>query len=161
MTTKADCPFCHADIKRSVFAEEGKFWAIYNIAPILPGHCLVIPKTHVGSVMKLSEEELGQFIIFARRVTKTILQTFDASGFDWAIQDAQEAGQTVPHLHMHIIPRTPNDLPNEGDWYAKLERSQAQAVDSKDRPHLTSEQLDHYVWVLRQAFKDSQNKNFT
>jgi bis(5'-adenosyl)-triphosphatase len=155
MTTNADCPFCHTDIKRSVFAEEGQFFAIYNIAPILPGHSLVIPKAHVESVMRLSETELGQFVAFARRVTKTILKTFDASGFDWAIQDAQEAGQTVPHLHMHIIPRTPNDLPHEGDWYDKLEQSQAQAIDSKDRPHLTTQQLDHYVRALRAAFEDA------
>jgi diadenosine tetraphosphate (Ap4A) HIT family hydrolase len=93
MTAEADCPFCHPDIKRSVFAEEGKFWAIYNIAPILPGHCLVIPKTHVDSVMSLSEEELGQFIIFARQVTKTILQAFDASGFDWPYKTRRKQGR--------------------------------------------------------------------
>jgi bis(5'-adenosyl)-triphosphatase len=161
MTAKADCPFCHADIKCSVFAEEGIFWAIYNIAPILPGHCLVIPRAHVESIMGLSEEELGQFVVFARRVTKTLLKTFDASGFDWAIQDAQEAGQTVPHLHLHIIPRTPNDLPNESDWYSRLEQRQAQAIDSTHRPRLTRDQLDHYVAVLCEAFGDLRNENFS
>lgn len=156
MTTKADCPFCQVDIERSVFAGEGKFWAIYNISPILPGHALVIPRAHVESIMGLSEEELCQFAAFARRVTKTITETFAASGFDWAIQDAEEAGQTVPHLHMHIIPRTPNDLPNGGDWYSKLKQSQAQVIDSKDRPRLTPDQLDRYVSALREAFDSSQ-----
>jgi len=156
MITKADCPFCHADIKRSVFAEEGQFWAIYNIAPILPGHSLVIPRGHVRSIMELSEEELGRFMTFARRVTKTVLEAFAASGFDWAIQDAEEAGQTVPHLHMHIIPRTPNDLPHEGDWYNKLEQSKAQAIDSKDRPNLAPDQLDRYVCALREAFDQAE-----
>lgn len=156
---KADCPFCHADIKRSVFAEEGKFWAVYNIAPILPGHSLVIPRGHVESVMRLSEEELGQFAVFARRVTKVIWEAFDASRFYWAIQDAEEAGQTVSHLHMYIIPRTSDDLPNEGDWYAKLEQGQAQGIDSKDRLHLTPDQLDHYVSALREAFEDSQTRS--
>ena len=53
-----NCPFCHTSIADAVFARSDNFLAVYNIAPIFPGHSLIIPRKHIESVMGLDEEKL-------------------------------------------------------------------------------------------------------
>ena len=62
----SSCPFCGTNIRETVFAESKNFCAIYNIAPILPGHSLIIPKRHLESLMDLSDSELCEMMIFGR-----------------------------------------------------------------------------------------------
>ncbi|PSR05597.1 MAG: hypothetical protein BRD50_00390 [Bacteroidetes bacterium SW_11_45_7] len=77
--------------------------------------------------------------------------TFDAHAFNWALQEGEAAGQTVEHLHLHLLPRYQEDLPNPGDWYPKLEEHMAsQHLDSGERPKLTKEQQQDIVDKLRQ-----------
>jgi bis(5'-adenosyl)-triphosphatase len=138
------CPFCHKNIQRAQFAESGGFRAIYNRAPILPGHSLIIPKQHIESLMELTESELAEMTIFARKVTSSLSKIFHAEAFNWCLQDGLAAGQTVPHLHLHLIPRLPADLPSPGDWYPLLEKSETE-IDSELRARLTPEQIDQIV----------------
>ena len=143
------CPFCAPAIRRSVFAESDGFLALYNIAPILPGHALVIPRAHRRSLMDLDAAELAEFTGFARETTGLLLRAFAATGFDWSIQDGTEAGQTVPHLHLHIIPRASGDLPDPGDWYLLLRRSREERIDEAARPRLSDAEMDGIVAHLR------------
>lgn len=143
------CPFCNEIIQRAQFAESDNFRAIYNRAPILPGHSLVIPKQHVESMMELTENELAEMMTFSRKVIRILFKTFQAQAFDLTIQDGAAAGQTVPHLHLHLIPRISADLPNPGDWYPLLEKSQAESVDSELRTRLTPNQIDAIVKKIR------------
>src|ERR1035437_9063760 len=112
-----ECPFCAVNFSEIGFARSTNFVALYNIAPILPGHSLVIPRRHVESLMDLSDAEVSEFMIFGRDVARLLLRAFETSAFNWTIQEKEEAGQTVSHLHMHLIPRTPGDFPRPGDWY--------------------------------------------
>ena len=144
MTDKA-CSFCSEDIRASAFAETANLVAIYNIAPIVPGHTLIIPRRHLQRIADLSDDEFCQFWIFARTVTNFILDTFRTRAFDWTIQEQVEAGQTVPHLHLHIIPRVAKDFPEPGDWYPRLRHGRIveharEVIDSNDRVKLTIEQ---------------------
>ena len=130
------CPFCLPRVRDSAFCGDERFLALYNIAPILPGHSLVIPRAHVASLLELSEVDLGAFVLFARRITRLLKRAFAADDFDWSIQDGISAGQTVPHLHLHIIPRHAGDLPNPGDWYPALMASESAQID-RTRSRLT------------------------
>src|SRR5215475_12498349 len=147
-----ECPFDYPGIRTAEYAGDEKFAAIYNIAPILPGHSLIIPRWHVARLGDLSEAESCRFFVFARRVTEFLLAHFQADGFDWSIQDGWTAGQTVGHVHLHVIPRWQGDLPAPGDWYDRLQMPVATAadgpVDSAVRPRLSDLDLDKIVGAL-------------
>ena len=76
-------------------------------------------------------------MLFARRTTRVLARAFAADGFDWSIQDGVSAGQTVPHLHLHVIPRRAGDLPDPGDWYPALMASESAQLDDRARRRLT------------------------
>ena len=154
----SSCPFCSTNIRETVFAESENFRAIYNIAPILPGHSLIIPKHHLQSLMDLSESELCEMMIFGRNVVRILLSAFGVAAFNWTIQEGEEAGQTVPHLHMHLIPRESNDLPRPGDWYPLLRESQSAVIDSDSRPQLTPHEMKEVVTRIRHVAKKLEER---
>lgn len=143
------CPFCKKDIKKSTFSESENFIAIVNIAPVLPGHSLIVPKKHLKSFMDLSDEELFEMVKFSRKVVKILNSFFKTNAFDWTIQDNEEAGQTIPHLHLHIIPRIKNDLPDPGDWYPMLKNNFENSIDSRKRSKLKETEMKQMVTFLR------------
>lgn len=144
-----NCPFCYPNVEESKFAETDNFVAIYNVAPILPGHSLVIPKWHLESLMELTNTELCEMTIFSRDAVKILLETFGVGAFNWTIQEGEAAGQTVFHLHLHLIPRESDDLPQPGDWYPLLRKSQTENIDSESRPRLTPNEMRKVVMKIR------------
>ncbi|MBN2611379.1 MAG: HIT family protein [Bacteroidales bacterium] len=151
MTKAAPCPFCLPAVNDTAFMESRNFLAIYNIAPVLPGHTLVIPKKHFVSIMHLSEDELNELVNFCRLVTRLLEYVFKTTGFDWTLQEKPEAGQTIDHLHLHIIPRFKDDLPDPGDWYPMLLQNHSMMIDSLQRPRHTSAEMSQIVKKLRAA----------
>ena len=145
------CVFCDKTITGKSFYKSKKFSALYNIAPILPGHTLIIPNSHHESLMDLSEDELSGIMIFARKITLVLKTVFDSDGFDWTIQDGSSAGQTVPHLHLHIIPRKLHDLPEGDDWYGKIHHSEVQLIDSRNRIRLNDSEYKEITMKLRKV----------
>jgi bis(5'-adenosyl)-triphosphatase len=143
------CPFCDPNIEETKFLESDNFLAIYNIAPILPGHSLIIPKEHLQSIMELSHSELCEMMVFSRDTVQVLLKAFGADAFNWTIQEGEEAGQTISHLHLHLIPRTPKDLASPGDWYPLLRKSESKAIDSDARPRLSSIEMRETVEKIR------------
>ena len=75
-------------------------------------------------------------MIFARKATTVLKSVFECDGFDWTIQDGVSAGQTIPHLHLHIIPRKPHDLPESNNWYSKISENEIQMLESQQRERL-------------------------
>ena len=145
------CPFCDKGSSESFLSSEN-FLAIYNIAPVLPGHSLVVPKRHVESLFMLTDEEVAEFMLMGRNVAKLLTTALNTDAFDWAIQEKEVAGQTVPHLHMHIMPRKVGDLPNPGDWYQELEKSE-QHIDSASRKKLKPAEMDKIIHLLKETAK--------
>ncbi len=141
------CPFCSVIIYQATFAESKNFLAIYNIAPILPGHSLVIPRRHIEGLLDLCDQELSELAIFGRDTTKILQNAFGTTGFNWTVQDKEEAGQNIPHLHLHIIPRSSGDLAHPSDWYPILRDG------GQSRSRLTPEQMREIVRHLRQTAK--------
>jgi len=145
-----NCPFCSPDNQRIAFASSNSFLALYNIAPILPGHSLIIPKIHVKSLHSLSDELICELFVFARQVTNVLLNFYMADAFDWSLQDNEAAGQTIQHLHLHIVIRKPADLPNPGDWYPLLDSKKI--GDSMERPKMDMTEYTMITGRLKSEF---------
>jgi bis(5'-adenosyl)-triphosphatase len=152
------CAFCSPKVDTAIFAESNDVGAIYNVSPILPGHSLVVPRFHVASVIELTRPEVGRLFVFAQQITAFLEQVFKGSGFNWTIQDAPIAGQTVPHLHLHIIPRKSGDLPEPGDWYPALRANEVEQVDDESRSKLSPKEFASVTAHLRQAWEERQQK---
>ena len=90
---------------------ENKFaFAIYDGFPVSKGHSLVIPKRIVSSVFDLNDDEYNHIFILLRDVKKILLEKFKPDGFNIGINNGTDAGQTIEHAHIHIIPRYKGDL---------------------------------------------------
>ncbi|CCE62830.1 hypothetical protein TPHA_0D01910 [Tetrapisispora phaffii CBS 4417] len=96
-------------------------YALVNLKPLVPGHVLIVPlRTSVQNLSQLSKEESSDFFNTVQLMQNFIYHTYQADAMNIAIQDGPEAGQSVPHLHTHIIPRY--RLNNIGDQiYNKLD----------------------------------------
>ena len=148
-----DCPFCNPEISEISFLSSPDFYVIYNQAPILPGHSLVIPKQHYESLLDLPLTMSHEMMNLSMHAVRILMKIFHAEAFDWTIQDGEAAGQTVPHLHLHLIPRKLNDLNDPGDWYPELEKSKSSVIDSKNRKGHTQEELSQIVENIRHKIK--------
>ncbi len=138
---RVECPFCDPAIQSSTYAETDRFRAIYNLAPLVDGHSLVIPQRHVTCLEDLSAKELVEMLGLVQRVARLLLEAYCCDGYDLSLQQGASAGQTVAHLHLHIVPRRPHDLPHD-DWHAQL-------LDSASRPRLSPAELATHVSCLR------------
>jgi diadenosine tetraphosphate (Ap4A) HIT family hydrolase len=107
MTTRP-CPFCTLAPQRIVI--ENEFGIVFRDAyPISPGHTLVIPRRHTGSLFDLDEPERQALFSLVDHAKKGIDAEFHPDGYNLGINDGPAAGQTVPHLHVHLIPRYQGD----------------------------------------------------
>jgi diadenosine tetraphosphate (Ap4A) HIT family hydrolase len=86
--------------------------AIRDGYPVSPGHTLLIPKRHTGSFFDLSERERSDLLALLDRAKLALDDEFHPQGYNIGINDGPAAGQTVPHLHVHLIPRYDGDLPD-------------------------------------------------
>lgn len=143
------CPFCNPKIKDCVFLESSGFLAIYNIAPVLPGHSLIIPRDHITSFIDLNQQQRAEFLDTTSRAVRILLKAFNTDAFDLSVQEKPEAGQTIDHLHLHIVPRLKGDLSNPGDWYPVIHTSDRMIMDDKDRNRLPENDLHKIVEKLR------------
>ncbi|MFN3402614.1 MAG: HIT family protein [Cytophagaceae bacterium] len=141
------CPFCNKQSSEAFLSSEN-FLVIYNIAPVLPGHSLVIPKRHVESLFQLTDEETGELMVLAKKTAKLLSVVLDTDAFDWALQEKEAAGQSVSHVHMHVVPRKIGDLPNPGDWYQEIEKSE-EHIDSANRKRLSPQEMNEIVGMLK------------
>jgi diadenosine tetraphosphate (Ap4A) HIT family hydrolase len=102
------CPFCTLPPERIIDSNDLAL-VIRDGYPVSPGHTLVIPKRHIGSWFEITQSE-QQALLDLLAKAKAILETeFKPDGYNIGINDGPTAGQTVPHLHMHLIPRYEGD----------------------------------------------------
>lgn len=144
------CLFCENELHERVFMQSACFKAFYNIAPILPGHTLIVPKRHIEKIVELPAQESSELFPFIQQVIAVLTYVFNTHDFDLSLQDGAAAGQTVNHLHVHLIPRTKGDLPDAGDWYNELYNDNI-LLDSNMRTKLSDEQLINITDKLKKA----------
>ncbi len=105
------CAFCTLPSAR-VIDENATTIAVRDAYPVSPGHTLLIPKRHTGSFFGLSEQERSELFSMLDRAKLLLDEEFQPQGYNIGINDGAAAGQTVPHLHVHLIPRFDGDLPD-------------------------------------------------
>ncbi len=107
-----DCLFCkiaNHDIKVEVIFENEQATAVLDVSPIAPGHSLILPKVHAENILDLDDRYVEGVFIVVKRVVAILKEVFDPAGFTIGINHGEASGQTVPHLHIHVIPRFEGD----------------------------------------------------
>jgi diadenosine tetraphosphate (Ap4A) HIT family hydrolase len=112
---KVDCAFCTnvANKGRILFQTEVA-WAFLTNQPIFDGHTLIAPQRCVQYFSETTMLERVQMMGLMDKVQELLKRKLGAQGFNVAWNDGPVAGQTVPHLHMHCVPRVPGDLAKGG-----------------------------------------------
>jgi len=109
MTTPKPCPFCAYD-PADIILTNGYSMAIYDGFPVSPGHSLIVPKRHIASFFEATPGERAALFDMLAEMRGLLLEEYDPDGFNIGINDGTTAGQTVPHLHIHLIPRYAGDM---------------------------------------------------
>jgi diadenosine tetraphosphate (Ap4A) HIT family hydrolase len=108
-----NCIFCDLANEKSIYLLENKlFWSCLDDLPVTNGHALVIPKRHVDSFFDLSEEEIKSAYDLIKEVKDIIDKKYHPDAYNIGLNDGKAAGQTIFHLHIHIIPRYFSDVPD-------------------------------------------------
>ena len=108
----SSCPFCTPPADRILF-EGARVFALWDGFPVSPGHALIIPRRHVPSLFEATPQEQKELMAALTAVRARVLDAHpDIAGFNIGINDGRAAGQTVDHLHIHLIPRYVGDHPD-------------------------------------------------
>ena len=106
------CVFCRivrGELPSTQVYEDETILAFLDIAPIIPGHTLVIPKAHYESLAEVPEACLGPLLRVAQKILLAQLRGLGAHGVNIFQANGSAAGQVVPHVHLHVIPRYRED----------------------------------------------------
>ena len=103
------CLFCTLPLERIVAANEYG-WIVRDAYPVSAGHTLIIPKRHIGSFFELVGGERQQLLALLDQARTEVETVYKPQGYNIGINDGPAAGQTVPHLHIHLIPRYAGDM---------------------------------------------------
>lgn len=159
-----------------VFYTTSHSFALVNLKPLLPGHVLVSPLRRVPRLSDLHADEVSDLFLSVQRVGRTIERLFKASALNVAVQDGVDAGQSVPHVHVHVIPRRKGDMDEHGGndaIYGMLEgeegnvgrhqrekeapvgeRPQFPAPDAERKPRSHEEMEKEASWLAEELAKD-------
>ncbi|XP_022145427.1 bifunctional bis(5'-adenosyl)-triphosphatase/adenylylsulfatase FHIT [Momordica charantia] len=117
---------------KEVFFSTTLSYAMVNLRPLLPGHVLVCPKREVQRFADLTADETCDLWLAAQRVGRQLELYHDASSLTLAIQDGPQAGQTVPHVHIHILPRKGGDFEKNDEIYDALDEKEKELKQHLD-----------------------------
>ena len=90
-------------------AENEEYYAFLDIAPMAKGHTLVIPKAHAADIMEIGEADLSELVVRVKRIAAHLKDALGCDGFHVLQNNGAAAGQTVRHIHFHIVPRWNGD----------------------------------------------------
>jgi diadenosine tetraphosphate (Ap4A) HIT family hydrolase len=102
------CPFCEIPAARIILRNDLAF-AIRDAFPVSPGHTLIIPTRHTPSFFDTTNEERSAMLALVDEAKRYLDDEHKPAAYNIGINNGAAAGQTVPHLHWHLIPRYAND----------------------------------------------------
>ncbi|HLD35058.1 MAG TPA: HIT family protein [Patescibacteria group bacterium] len=124
-----DCLFCkiiNGEVPAQVVYEDKSVLAFLDLFPSNPGHVLVVPKKHCENLLDASGEDLRSLISVIPKIAAAALKSVDCEGFNLAVNNGKVAGQVIPHLHFHIVPRI------EGDGHELFHGTKAKVEDLEE-----------------------------
>lgn len=133
---RPDCIFCKivaGTIPSVKIYEDNLVLAFMDVGPIIKGHVLVIPKIHYDPITETPDSVLTGLIVVVRKVARAQMAGLEADGINVTQANGKCAGQAVPHLHFHVIPRFNKDG-HHWNWDAKR-------YDSPEEMHRFAERI--------------------
>ena len=109
----ACCPFCeisNCDVSKRIITKNDMAFVIRDGFPVSEGHTLIIPKRHVASFFEITNEERQALLDLLDQAKKDLDHKLKPAAYNVGINDGIAAGQTVHHLHIHLIPRYEGDV---------------------------------------------------
>ena len=131
--TKLDCLFCKIAagmVSGLVVGKSTEAIAFLDHRPVFPGHCLVVPRAHADTLTDLPADEVGPFFTFVQRVTRAVERGLAADGTFVAMNN--RVSQSVPHLHVHVVPRRKKDGLRGFFWPRQKYESDEAATRTRD-----------------------------
>lgn len=116
------CIFCDYTAAKNYIAENELAFAIFDSYPVNKGHVLVIPKRHFAGYFDATAEEVAALNALMHTVKKRIDDEFKPDGYNIGINVGEAAGQTIFHLHIHMIPRYVGDVENPKGGVRRLKK---------------------------------------
>ena len=110
--TDSNCIFCkiaNGEIPTRTVYEDERFRVILDNAPASEGHAIILPKNHAADVFSLPEEDAAAIFVVAKKVATAMKKVLKCDGINILQNNGEVAGQTVFHLHVHVIPRYKDD----------------------------------------------------
>lgn len=107
-----NCIFCKIigkEIPNYTVYEDESVLAFLDVFPCMKGHTVVIPKKHVSKISELNDEEWGKLMLGVKRANARVQEVLKPDATNIGINNGEEAGQAVPHVHWHIFPRWKGD----------------------------------------------------
>ncbi|KAI0053410.1 HIT-like protein [Auriscalpium vulgare] len=124
--------FSTIEVTRQAFHRTALSFAIVNLKPLVPGHVLVCPTRPVPRLTDLTPAELAALMLSVQRVGRAVERAYAADALTFACQDGRAAGQTVPHVHFHVLPRkAQGDRFAGDDVYPALERAEGELAPAR------------------------------
>lgn len=120
--------------KRTIFCESENCFAFTNIRCVVPGHVLVATKRIIPRLCDMTQEEAKDFFLMTLKVQKALETHYQVQSSTVTVQDGPDAGQTVKHVHCHIMPRKPRDFDHVDQIYLELKKHDAGDVEQERRP---------------------------
>lgn len=111
------CIFCKilaGEIPSVSVYEDECFRAILDVSPAARGHVIILPKEHAADIFELSEETASKLMPVAKKIAEAVKKATGCEGINILQNNGAAAGQTVFHLHVHIIPRYEKDTVSIG-----------------------------------------------
>jgi diadenosine tetraphosphate (Ap4A) HIT family hydrolase len=104
------CPFCNPEPERVLLLESATAYTMFDKFPVSNGHTLIIPKKHCADYFQLSFKEQSACWYMINNAKEILQTTLNPDGFNIGINIGEPAGQTIPHVHIHLIPRYKGDV---------------------------------------------------
>ncbi len=139
------CSFCNTQVlQNQKIYEDDHVIVLIDYKPVIEGHCLILPKRHVEHLQDLNSEELLSVHGAISKLFESAKKTYDATAYLIWQKNGVEAGQSVPHVHVHFLPRKPNDYSDIG-IYARM-------LFLKFKSPLSQDQIDLHRKCLVEHF---------
>lgn len=106
------CSFCNLEQGREVVLDTRNFFVVLDRAPVNPGHALIISKRHAENLFSLNRAEWDDLLAAIQETKKYLDSNFNPHGYNIGVNCGETAGQTIMHLHLHVIPRFQGDVKN-------------------------------------------------